>query len=442
MGKRTLNRRDFIKTSSVGVGALLVGCESDGSTSTAATDAAAAETAETDTAGGGSDITGGDVLAPADQGPEADLSTPDAGPDTGPGEACADPFAGGTLLGTLNFLDEGAPTLNTPFGAGLDGREYFDLSQLDPDQMLTPVEAFYIRTRTPDRLPPTDSWTVTIDGLVEEEVVLTMADLEPPIEDMGVHVLECSGNGAFANFGMLSATTWRGVPVEKVFEKVKLAAGAALVHFNGFDDHSQPSGNSLAGANWILSTEQLAQAGAFLATHMGGEPLQLDHGFPVRLFIPRWYGCCCVKWLDRITFVDANAASTEHMREYASRTHQSGIPSLARNYAAATRDQTAMPVRVEKWRVGDQIKYRLVGIMWGGYEPTDKLQVSLNDGNRESVDVCPAQTTNDTWTLWTHAWTPSAMGEYAIRCHIDDPNIVTKRLDSGFYTRIVEVDEV
>ena len=57
------------------------------------------------------------------------------------------------------------------------------------------------------------------------------------------------------------------------------------------------------------------------------------------------------------------------------------------------------------------------------------------------MDHCE-HTTNQTWTLWWHAWTLTAPAEYRITMHIDDPAIRTRRLDRGYYARTVEIDQV
>jgi DMSO/TMAO reductase YedYZ molybdopterin-dependent catalytic subunit len=95
--------------------------------------------------------------------------------------------------------------------------------------------------------------------------------------------------------------------------------GASRVLVAGFDDHSQPSQASVAGASWIFTFEQLTRAGAFLATHMNGAPLALDHGAPVRLFVPGWYGCACIKWVNEIRLVGENEPATSQMQEFAAR---------------------------------------------------------------------------------------------------------------------------
>jgi len=354
---------------------------------------------------------------------------------------CSDPFVVGQRLGTVPFVGEGMAPLETPLGSGLDGRLYTDLSTLGPETLVTDTARFYVRTSYPDLLHPTTPWTIAVSGLVDRPREVTLDEIAQGARSLGTHLMECSGNGAFAHFGMLSAAAWTGVPMTEVLDLVGPSSPSAPVLVSGFDEHSQPSEKSTPGASWIFTRDELEQFGAFLATGMNGAPLTKDHGAPVRLVVPRWYGCTCIKWVNEIVFVDDSVPATSQMKEFASRTHQDGVPGLARDYRPASMDQAAMPVRVERWRTaGGGLLHRIVGVMWGGYAFTDALEIRANpDLPWMPVEVCPPQATNETWTLWSHAWSPAAPGAYAIQLRIADPTIPTRRLDQGFYVRTVEV---
>ena len=201
------SRRGFLKGSLAG-GAAFLGCSSEGGTDDA--DAGATTGADAGPDAGPDD---GDVVDPgdvdADPTDASDGETTDAD-DTSDADVeeppeCADPFEGGELVGRLEWLGEGTPVMNTPYNEGLDGRLAFDLSNLTKDDLITPVEHFYIRTRVPDQLDLDAEWMCAVNGLVEAPFELSWADFEPHIQDMGVHEMECSGNGANSQFGLLSA---------------------------------------------------------------------------------------------------------------------------------------------------------------------------------------------------------------------------------------------
>ncbi len=319
-----------------------------------------------------------------------------------------DPFRGGKRLELVEFAGESRAPLDTVIGVGLDARLYSDLSTLTLNQLVTPIEKFYIRTRASELLEAGRPWRIKLAGRVQEPANLTLDDLQRSAKPMGMHLMECSGNARSTRFGLLSVK----------------------------------SATSIPGADWIFRLEELKTTKAFLATGMNGRPLTRDHGAPVRLVVPGWYACTCIKWVNAITFIDEDAEATSQMQEFAARTHQQGVPKLAKDYRPAAIDQAAMPTRVEKWLVNGRIKYRVTGILWGGSRPIKVLEIRFNpEEDYVRVDKF-SQTTNDPWSFWSHEWTPKTTGAYMIRLRVTDPEVQTRRLDSGYYVRSVEVTEV
>src|SRR5213593_2331224 len=84
------------------------------------------------------------------------------------------PPAGGKLLGTVPFVEEGNFPLGAVVGSGLGGRLAFDLSTLTRDTLVTPIEKFFIRTRCSDKLSFSGSWKIRVGGLVENPAELTL----------------------------------------------------------------------------------------------------------------------------------------------------------------------------------------------------------------------------------------------------------------------------
>ena len=351
-------------------------------------------------------------------------------------------FAGGRRLGTVDFINEGPVPLDTPQGSELDGRLYTGLSTLEPQDPITPTEKFYIRTRVSELFPDPTTWQVKVDGLVDRPLNLEVESLKNTARPMGVHVMECAGNVRLARFALISAGNWAGVPVSEILDNAKVKPIATRILVSGFDRYAKESKTSIPGASWIFSLEQLHAARAFLATELNGQPLTKDHGAPVRLVVPGWYGCTCIKWVNEITLVGEEAEATSQMQEYAARTLQRGVPKLAKEYQPAVIEQAAMPIRIEKWRIADKIKYRVVGIAWGGFQPVKVLAIRFNP----EEDYVPVhhfnQVKNDPWTLWTHAWSPRVPGTYTIRLAVKEPVVQARRLDSGYYVRTVEITEV
>ena len=367
--------------------------------------------------------------------------TPSSGAQDPPTESdCPDPFAGGEQLGIAAFVGESERPFEQAFDSGLDGRLHTDLSKLGPTNLVTPSDAFYIRTRYPDLLVPESPWRIALLGLPGSPVDLFLDDLLPMAVDQGQQLMECSGNTRSASFGLLSSAGWTGIRLLEAIAQFEIPAHATRLLVSGFDQYSQLSERSTPGASWIFSFDQLERSGAFLATGLNGAPLPADHGAPVRLVVPGWYGCTCIKWVNELRFVGEDEPATSQMREFASRTQQSGTPELARDYLPAEIDLAAMPVRVEKWRVSGAIRYRVVGVQWGGAARTDRLEIRFGDGPWQRI--CGVHISAAPWALWEHAWQPQATGVYAITLRTTDPSIRTRRLDTGHYLREVAIDRI
>lgn len=385
-----------------------------------------------------------------DAAPPADSGGVDAGSDVGldapvdvglDAATCPDPFTETTFVDVVPFVGAAGP-FHVRTGQGWDGRLLSDLS-LIPEREVMTNEDFYLRTFDPDLLDRSAPWSVEVSGLATPRM-LSLDDLiASGVRDMGVHVLECSGNGP-PTFGLMSAGRWGGVLVSDVLDALEIGADATALEVIGYDEHSVPSvgGHSTPGASWIFTFDQLRDAGAFFATEMNGMPLPNDHGAPVRLYVPGWYGCTCIKWVTGLRFVDATEPSSSQMREFASRTHQPGVPNLAADFLPATMDQAAMPVRIEKHRIDGAVAYRVLGILWGGYEPAREIVFSWGFDDFAMVEPCPVQMTNATWTVWQLDWRPAATGDYSLRMRLEDDTIPTRRLDTAYYARSVTIDEV
>lgn len=360
---------------------------------------------------------------------------------------CVGAAPAGELLGTLPlFRNKPQPQ---PFGVkisgqGLDARLITDLSILEPNNLITPNELAYIRTEIPAAAANHQGpWTLDANGLVAKPATLKLDDLAKLSKKMGPHLFECSGNGNPSNFGLMSVAEWEGIPLAEVVARLKPSADATGVLVSGFDHIGQVSQRSIVGASWVLPLASLDKLGAFLAITMNGEPVPADHGKPVRLVIPGWYGCSWIKWVNEIRLVGPDEPATSQMVEFANRTHQTEPHKLASAYTPADIHTAATPVRVEKRKGPNGIDYRIVGILWGGTKPVDRLAIRFGkDQAATPFLVCPAPKTHVMWSLWEYRWKPTAPGTYDISLEVPDKSVPQRRLTSGYYMRQVTIDQV
>ncbi len=346
------------------------------------------------------------------------------------------PFRGGTLVSTLPFANESQLAVGKLTSSGLDGRLAVDLAKLDRSRLITPTGEFYVRTRYPGGRRQRSS--ISISGHVARPRALRPRRLIASARPMGVHLLECAGNMSNRAFGLISVARWKGVSLKRALAAARVKAAGTQLKVVGFDRHSRRSRSSTAGADWVFDLASLYKAGAFLATHMNGRKLSRDHGAPVRLVVPGWYGCAAIKWVEQLVLVGDDEPTTAHMAEYSTRVHQYPSPKLAKNYAPAVVDLAAMPIRVEAWRVAGKLRYRVAGILWGGSKLTSKLDIQFGNRYYKPVDHYRHRS-NATWNLWTHEWKMPHKGLRRIRLRVNDTSIRTRRLDRGWYDRYVRI---
>ena len=345
----------------------------------------------------------------------------------------------GTYLGDLKFLGEEDVPMETPWRGGLDGRLYTDLARLKMNQFVVPTNRFYVRTAASQWVCSTEAASIQTHGS-SSVAELSLSRLLEEEEPQGLHLMECAGNRSRGHFGLMSVAEWSGVAMSTVLHRLQLNDPRKLVLVAGFDGYTRTSLSSICGASWIFRYEHLHDSGAFLALSMNSKPLAPDHGAPARLVLPNWYGCACIKWVNAIMAIDEGAETTTQMKEYSSRTHQNGVPELARDYEPAVIDPAAMPIRIEQWMVNGKISYRVVGLLWGQINGVESLEIRFTPGG----DYVPIEklgpAAGNAWRFWTHFWRPKERGIHEVRVRVPDPLIRTRRLDAGYYVRKVNVE--
>jgi DMSO/TMAO reductase YedYZ molybdopterin-dependent catalytic subunit len=370
---------------------------------------------------------------------------------------CAAAAPPGELLGTLplfRYRPQDQAFGVKYGGPGLDARLVTDLSILEPGKLITPNDRAYIRTEIPAAAAAhTGPWTIETSGLLAKDGSLSLDAVAKQSKAMGPHLFECSGNANPSNFGLMSVAEWDGIPLTALVASLKPTTDATAVLVSGFDHIGQVSQRSIVGASWVFPLASLDQLGAFLAVRMNGEPVPADHGKPVRLVVPGWYGCTWIKWVNEIRLVGPDEPATTQMVEFANRTHQAEPFKLARDYTPADIQTAATPVRVEKRRTVTGLEYRIVGIVWGGTKAVDRLAIRITpaaptpqpfdaSGAFTPFAVCPTPRTHATWNLWEYRWKPTAPGTYDIALKVADPAVPQRRLETGYYMRQVKIEVI
>ena len=318
----------------------------------------------------------------------------------------------------VSFVGESRKPFNKKKYSELAARQITDLRKLAPDELFqTPVEHYYIRTAIPQSLHYRfDSnghvaWNITIEGLKPKPFNISVASLHQRGHHMGQYVQECSGNTRFWRMGLKSAGNFtKGVRLIDLISEWSSLRSKLQTHVlvEGYDKHIK-SGGGRKGAAWIFSMEQVRKTGMFFALEQNGASLAHDHGFPVRLVVPNWYGCSHIKWVTFVSFVDgARTRPTSQMLEFRSRVHMKKAPSRSALRWSARQGYSATAERIEIWKHKSEGKlaYKAVGLLWGGDKPTNALRIRFPPlrPNWEPVDHVNKQSYVGIWSQWCHNW--------------------------------------
>lgn len=184
---------------------------------------------------------------------------------------------------------------------------------------VTPVESFFIRSHGNTPEIKADSFRLTVEGLVEKPLTLSLAELGQFEQHAVTATLTCAGNrrtehsrvkpikGVQWREGAIGNAKWSGARLSDLLKKAGLRDSAKHVWFEGLDTVEDGGKKFSFGGSIPLEKALLdrdSNAGAILTTTMNDKPLTADHGFPVRSLVPGYIGARSVKWLSKIVVSD------------------------------------------------------------------------------------------------------------------------------------------
>jgi DMSO/TMAO reductase YedYZ molybdopterin-dependent catalytic subunit len=265
----------------------------------------------------------------------------------------------------------------------------------------TPSNRFYrIDTSlSPPAISP-DDWSVRIHGMVDREITLSYADLLARPRTEIWMTLNCVSNTVGGP--LISNAWWSGTHLKALLEEAGVRHGADAVKQTSDD-------------GWTCGTPLSAMLdgrGAMLAYAMNGEPLPIDHGFPVRTLVPGLYGyvsaCKWVRDIEVTTFDSFTAYWTE--RGWS----QQGPVKLAS--------------RIDVPGNGDHVpagQVRVGGLAWQQNVGIETVQLQLDGGGWQPATLAKKNLT-DTWVQWV-ATVDASPGHHqlAVRAVNDDGQVQT-----------------
>jgi DMSO/TMAO reductase YedYZ molybdopterin-dependent catalytic subunit len=282
--------------------------------------------------------------------------------------------------------------------------------------LITPNERHYIRGHF--AIPPAPA-ALVVDGAVDMPLRLTTADLRAMSARTVAVTLECAGNGrAFLEpaapgeqwrLGAVSTAEWTGVPLRDVLASAAPRADAIEVLFVGADRGTPKDVGHEISFERSLPIGDALRDDVLVAYAMNGEPMPAEHGAPLRLVVPGWYGMASVKWLARITVI-------EHAFEgfYQTDRYVIGRQPVREMLPRAVITQPPDGARVAPAPIVVR------GQAWSGHAPIESVEVSSDGGySWHPAELGPA-ISNYAWREWTITVEPGVRTDISILAYAVD----------------------
>jgi sulfane dehydrogenase subunit SoxC len=294
---------------------------------------------------------------------------------------------------------------------------------------VTPVGLHYLLIHYDIPHLDPDAWRLRIHGQVEQPTELALADLRARGSVTRRVTMECAGNGratlrprALSQPWLLEAVgtgEWTGVLVADLLEAAGVRTGAVEAVFTGAD-RGVEGGTEQSYAR-SLTLQELRTTGALLAWALNGAPLPPQHGAPVRLVVPGWYGMTSVKWVTSIELVDVPFTGYQQTRAYrlCQAVEEGGRP-LNRLAVRALMSPPGIPDFYTRRRLVDRGTHTVHGRAWSGHGTITAVELS-SDGGRtwSAAELAPADDPA-AWTGWRATWDADTPGEVELCCRATD----------------------
>jgi DMSO/TMAO reductase YedYZ molybdopterin-dependent catalytic subunit len=280
-------------------------------------------------------------------------------------------------------------------------------------------------------IPAVDAaaFQLTIEGRISRPLTFSLEDLRArPAVELEV-TMECAGNGRALLpdprpvsqpwlAEAIGTGAWTGTPLAPILTEAGLDDDAVEVVFSGLDRGVE--GGELQQYERSLPVEEALRDEILLAYGMNGGPLLPQHGFPLRLVVPGWYGMTHVKWLTRITVVAEPFAGYQQAQAYRFRRDENdpGEP-VTRIVPRAMMVPPGVAGFPERERTLEAGPTTLEGRAWSGWAPIEAVEVSTDGGATWTEAELEPLGQRWAWRGWRFDW-EAAPGDHVLCCRASD----------------------
>jgi DMSO/TMAO reductase YedYZ molybdopterin-dependent catalytic subunit len=237
------------------------------------------------------------------------------------------------------------------------------------------------------------SWDLPITGLVDQPLMLTLDDLRNNYEPRNQYVTLSCISGRVGTT-LIGTTQWTGASLQEVLADAQVKDGARFLVISSGDGFYETIDLEL-----IDSDDRI-----MLAYDWDGNPLSVDHGYPLRVWIPDRFGMKQPKWITSIEVVD------EYQEGY---WVERGWDEIAQVKTTSVIDSIAVDALIEQ---GGQTRVPIGGIAFSGDKGISKVEIRVDGGSWQTAQQ-RSPLSETTWVIWRYDWSfEEGAHTFEVRC--------------------------
>ncbi len=294
---------------------------------------------------------------------------------------------------------------------------------------ITPTGAHYLLNHFDVPVLDGETHRLRLHGAFVNPCELSIADIRAmPAVTLPV-TMECAGNGRAGvsprcrsmpwMYEAVGTSEWTGTPLKPILDRAGLDSDVLDVSFTGADVGFDKGNRHAFGRS--LTPDQLCELDVLLIYAMNGQPLLPQHGAPLRLIVPGWYGMASVKWLTDIEALTMLYQGFQQIETYRLRQSEDepGEP-ISSMRVKSLMSPPGIPDWLTRSRFVEPGQVKVTGRAWSGPGvPVVKVELGV-DGEWVEAEVTPGGG-RYAWSAWSAFW-DARPGSHVLRCRATDAN--------------------
>jgi DMSO/TMAO reductase YedYZ molybdopterin-dependent catalytic subunit len=290
---------------------------------------------------------------------------------------------------------------------------------------VTPIENMYVRSHFPVPRIEAGEWRLSVGGRVAQPLTISLANLQAMPARRITSTMECAGNGRVGlaplpkgepwGHGAVSTSEWEGVSLVHILERAGIESGAVEVLFDGADSGPVEEAGGPVSFSRSLPLGKALNPDTLVAYLLNGEPLPPEHGGPVRLVVPGWYGVASVKWLLKVTLLQQPFTgfyqADRYIMESPAGEYQGPLQTMrVRSLITSPLDGEVLPSG----------RHVVSGVAWSGDGAITKVEVSAGAEEPWREARLIGSATPHAWQRWEYDWDETRAGRHVLRARATD----------------------